>query len=32
MGGDAGAAQLFGDPAAVGSGDLSSLWWDWACA
>ena len=32
MWGDAGAAQLFGDPVAVGRGDLSSLWWDWACA
>ena len=32
MWGDAGAAQLFGDPAAVGRGDLSSLWWDWGCA
>lgn len=32
MWGDAGAAQLFGDPAALGRGDLSSTWWDWACA
>jgi uncharacterized protein YwqG len=31
MWGDAGAAQLFGDPGALGRGDVSSLWWDWAC-
>lgn len=32
MWGDAGAAQLFGDPVAVGRGDLTSVWWDWGCA
>lgn len=30
--GDAGSAQLFGDPAGLARGDVSSLWWDWACA
>jgi uncharacterized protein YwqG len=31
MWGDGGSGQLFGDPAALAAGDLSSLWWDWAC-
>lgn len=32
MWGDGGSGQLFGDPKALARGDLSSLWWDWACA
>lgn len=32
MWGDGGSGQLFGDPAALARGDLSSLWWDWACS
>lgn len=31
MWGDYGTGQLFGDPAALATGDTSSLWWDWAC-
>jgi uncharacterized protein YwqG len=31
MWGDGGAAQLFGDPAALAEGDVSSTWWDWYC-
>ena len=29
--GDAGSAQIFGDPAELAAGRLDSLWWDWAC-
>lgn len=29
--GDVGTAQLFGDPEALARGDVSSLWWHWAC-
>ncbi len=29
--GDGGAGQLFGNPAEVAVGNLSSVWWDWAC-
>lgn len=32
MWGDVGTAHLFGDPAALASGDLSGLWWEWACS
>ena len=31
MWGDVGTAHLFGDPAALAAGDLSGLWWEWAC-
>lgn len=31
MWGDGGSAQLFGNAAALATGDTSSLWWDWAC-
>lgn len=31
MWGDVGTAHLFGDPTALASGDLSGLWWEWAC-
>lgn len=31
MWGDGGSAQLFGDPAALATGDTRSLWWSWAC-
>lgn len=31
MFGDTGSAQLFGDPAALRRGDVSGIWWDWAC-
>lgn len=29
--GDVGTAQLFGDPEVLARGDVSSLWWHWAC-
>lgn len=29
--GDGGSGQLFGDPAALATGDTSSLWWSWSC-
>lgn len=32
MWGDVGTAHLFGDPAALASGDVSGLWWEWACS
>ena len=31
MFGDAGSAQLFGNPAALAAGKLDSLWWNWSC-
>lgn len=31
MWGDVGTAHLFGDPTALAAGDLSGLWWEWAC-
>lgn len=32
MWGDVGTAHLFGDPSALAQGDLSGLWWEWACS